>query len=173
MKQKNDMVEVVDSDTFVIDDLWLHRIKDRARAHPKQRYRTCIHKTDDADVHEMLIAHTDQTYVRPHKHRLHRESLQIVEGSATVVLFLEDGEIQDVWPVGDTGTGRPFFYSLGSEIFHMLIIESKDIVFKETTHGPFVPEDQIFADWAPSGTDTGAVGDYLHAVRSKINNFCS
>jgi cupin fold WbuC family metalloprotein len=168
--QKNDMVEVVERDTFLINKEWVERIKKKAQQHPKRRYRTCIHRDDGADVHEMLIAHTDQTYVRPHKHRWHRESLHVVEGAATIILFQDNGEIDTVWRIGEVNRGRGFFYSLAPEVFHMMIIESPDLVFKETTHGPFVAEDQIFADWAPSGGDVGRAWKYVDEVSQIIKN---
>ena len=39
------------------------------------------------------------------------------------------------------------------DLFHMLIIESEFLVFKETTKGPFIREDTIFPDWAPDGSE--------------------
>ena len=162
-------MEVVSSAAFTINQEWISRIKKLARLHPEHKYRTCFHSKDDDVVHEMLIAHTNDTYVRPHRHRLHRESLHIVEGKATVVLFTNEGGIDTIWKVGDISTGRPFFYSLDAQIFHTLVVETPDIIFKETTQGPFVGSDQQFPDWAPSGFDGNSGIEYLRGIRSAIS----
>lgn len=167
--EKNDMVEVVAEKRFCIDGTWVERIKRLARAHPKQRYRSCIHDDDDEMVQEMLIAHTNRTFVRPHMHKQHRETLHIVEGRATVIIFDPSGEAVDAWPVGDIESGRTFFYCLEPQVVHMLVIETHDLVFKETTQGPFQPSHQDFPTWCPEGFLVEEVGVFMSEIIRKKN----
>ena len=166
--KKNSEVEFCQTEIVFIDCQWVRRIQAEAARNDTHKYRTCIHLTDEENVHEMLVAHTSDTYVRPHKHRLNGESLQIVEGEATAILFSDSGEITDSTRVGDLNSGLPFYYSMRKAVIHMLLIHSESLVFKETIRGPFVRDDTVFPDWAPSPEDPRAVRQYLRELESHI-----
>ena len=97
----------------------------------------------------MLIIHTKDTYVRPHKHFNKSESLHIIEGSADVILLDEQGDVAEVIPVGEYLSGRQFYYRMETPRYHTFIIHSDFLVFHETTNGPFQRSDTVFAPWAP------------------------
>lgn len=151
--QLNDEVEINQRDIVVLDNTWIKRIKELAQENSSGKYRTCIHQSEKDDVHEMLIVHTSGTYVRPHKHKINGESLQFIEGNGIVIIFNNDGDIRQSFRVGDPLSDNTFYYSLGKELFHMLIIESEFLVFKETTKGPFIRENTVYPTWAPDGND--------------------
>ena len=99
--QLNSEVEINQKDVLVLDSVWLERIKKRALKNYSGKYRTCIHKSEKDNVHEMLIVHTSGAYVRPHKHRNNGESLQFIEGVGTAIIFNEDGSIKQAFKVAD------------------------------------------------------------------------
>ena len=50
---------------------------------------------------------------------------------------------------------------MSSAKYHMLIIQSDILVFKETVRGPFIRDDTVFPDWAPDGKDNNELAKYF------------
>ena len=161
LEKQNSEVEFNRKDLLIINSDWIDRIKVLAKKNDSNKYRTCIHFSDKDHVHEMLVAHTSKTYVRPHKHRIHGESLQIVEGEATSIVFNDDGTIKYAFEVGEPSSNKTFYYSMKKAVFHMLYIHSEYLIFKETTKGPFIRNDTVFPDWAPDGKDNNELAAYF------------
>ena len=161
-------VEFNQRDVLCIDAKWITRIKNLAIQNKSNKYRTCIHFSDEDNVHEMLIAHTSKTYVRPHKHRINGESLQVVEGEATAIIFNDKGEIIQAFRVGDPSSDYPFYYSMAKAVFHMLLIHTEFLIFKETTRGPFVRDDTLYPDWAPDGKEKKELAAYFDNLRKRL-----
>ena len=155
---------VVRVDAFDIDGL-----KKKAKLNKRKRIRLCAHKGHEDSIHEMLIVHDKMCYVRPHKHLNKTESFHIIEGLADIVLFGEDGQINNVIPMGDYATGRKFFYRLPQSCYHTLLIRSEVLVFHEITNGPFRPEDTVWALWAPEEKDEVAVLEYMEWISSNLD----
>ena len=166
--KQNSEVEFNQVDLLTIDSIWLDRIKHLAKENESNKFRTCIHFSDEDHVHEMLVAHTSKTYVRPHKHRINGESLQIVEGEATSIVFNDDGTIKQAFKVGDPSSNHIFYYSMKKAVFHMLFIHSDYLIFKETTKGPFIRNDTIFPDWAPDGEDKNELKIYFAKLKTML-----
>ena len=101
----------------------------------------------------MLIVLTKDDYIRPHKYLYKTESFHVIEGSAVVIFFDEEGGIQEVIHVGDTSSGKQFYFRNDDARFHTQIITSDFLVFHEVTNGPFNRDDTIFAPWAPEEND--------------------
>lgn len=169
-KALNSEVEVNQDDFFVMNSESIARIKNKAQRNASGKYRTCIHRSDEDLVHEMLIVHKSNTFVRPHKHLMNGESLQFLEGSATAIIFNQEGKIERFFEVGDASTGRIFFYHIPRNVFHTLLIESDFLVFKETTQGPFVRENTIFPDWAPNSKDFSAAETYMTNLKKLVSS---
>ena len=159
--KQNSEVEFNRVDLLTIDSALMDRIKLLAKKNESNKYRICIHFSDEDNVHEMLVAHTSKTYVRPHKHKINGESLQIVEGKATSIVFNDDGTIKQAFKVGEPSSHHTFYYSMKKAVFHMLYIHSEFLIFKETTKGPFIRNDTIFPDWAPDGKNNFELAKYF------------
>lgn len=140
----------------------LAQLKQQALLNPRRRIRFCAHRSPDDRLHEMFIVHTSDCYVRPHKHLGKAESMAILEGEVDVVLFDEDGTIRQVIKMGDSNSGKLFYYRLSEPIFHMLLIRTQFLVFHETTVGPFLREKTVFPDWAPEEQDVGCKAFVAH-----------
>lgn len=147
-------------------------LKDRARRNPRLRSRLCTHPDPAADVHEMLIVHHRDVYVRPHRHVGRAESFHLIEGEALVVLFAPDGAIERVIAVG-AGGERPFYYRMPAAVTHSFVIESEWLVFHETTSGPFDPSATTFAAWAPDGNEPASAAAYLADLRLRARAACA
>lgn len=141
------------------------RLCARALRNARRRMRLCTHPSNDSKVHEMLIVHTPETYVRPHKHLDKSESFHIIKGSADVIIFSDTGSIQQIISMGDYASGRIFYYRLSEPLFHSLVITSDVLIFHEATNGPFVRSETVFAPWAPDESDTLAVQKFIERLK--------
>jgi len=148
-------------------------LKERAMRNPRQRIRLCAHRTIEDSIHEMLIVHTRQTYVRPHKHVTKWESFHVIEGMADVVVFDEEGAIVEVSRIGDYQSGQQFYYRTQVSAFHTLLIQSDCLIFHETTNGPFRKAGTMFPAWAPEDHDTRAVERFLSLLGQRVESFRS
>lgn len=125
------------------------KLKEMAQANPRKRIRLCAHPDTDDALHEMLIVHSSGNYVPPHRHPGKSESFHIIEGTLTVIVFTDDGDVDKVIPMGPSGSDDAFFYRLSASCYHTVIPTSDVVVFHETTNGPFRREDMEFAPWSP------------------------
>lgn len=124
-------------------------LKDQARKTPRRRCRICCHPSPDAALHDMLIVHGMEAYVRPHKHEGKAESLHVVEGRATLVTFDDSGLITRAAALAPAADGGAFMYRMPDGMFHTLLIETEWFVFHEATVGPFDRSRTIEAEWSP------------------------
>ena len=150
----------------------IEELKQKARQNPRKRIRICVHKDLKDSIHEMLIVHEKSCYVHPHKHIGKTESFHIIEGTVDIILFDEDGQINEIIPMGDYASGRKFFYRLPPSRYHTLMIQSDVLVFHEITNGPFKLEDTVWASWAPLETDVDEVSRYMELIASYIEENC-
>ena len=142
--------------------------KQLSSGNPRKRVRLCTHASPEDRLHEMLIVHERNAYVRPHKHPGKTESTHIIEGLVDVVVFDDEGRIERVIRMGDYANGGIFFYRMASPVFHTLIIRSDFLVFHETTNGPFDREDTVFAPWAPEAGDMNSVSIFMADLDEKV-----
>jgi len=115
----------------------------------KKCYRFCSHRDKNEPVHEMVIAHKEGAYIRPHKHLRKPESLLIIIGKADYLLFSEKGKLVKRIEMGDYHSKRPFYQSTRKEIYHSMIVKTPWLVFLEITKGPFRRHQTVFARWSP------------------------
>ncbi|MEY9185690.1 cupin fold WbuC family metalloprotein [Bradyrhizobium sp. USDA 326] len=158
--------EVFYSDDAIVtaDDATIAELKRIAAGNPRLRSRLCTHPDPSTGLHEMLIVHHREAYVRPHKHFGKPESFHLIEGTAQVVIFEDDGRIRDVLEMAPYGQGALCYYRMPEKVFHSILITSEWLVFHETTAGPFDPSRTAFPDWAPDGSDAAAVQDYVTKI---------
>jgi cupin fold WbuC family metalloprotein len=175
IRKISEEVEFNAEERFFLDRTSIEKLKKNALQSKTKKYRTCIHFSESDKVHEMVIVHAHNTYVRPHKHLTRLESLQVIEGRAAVIIFNDEGEVSKIASLGDIQSGLPFFYCFRNPVFHALVVESEFLVFKETTSGPFSKADTIYPIWAPigpslneRGPDGEAVKLYMEQMRLRI-----
>lgn len=148
----------------LVDRTTIDFLKRAAAANRRRRSRLCVHRDIEDVVHEMLIVHVRDAYVRPHKHVGKSESLHVIEGSATMVTFTEQGDPSGYEPLGEAASGRRFFYRMPEGVYHTLLIESDWFVFHEATRGPFDKAQTLFAPWSPEESDAAAVRRFTRAL---------
>jgi len=109
VRKENDEVLYPEDDLVLVSAQDLDELKRRASLNPRRRIRLCAHRSPDDRLHEMVIVHMRECYVRPHKHLDKAESMLILEGEVDVVLFHEDGSLRQIIQMGAPGTGKIFY----------------------------------------------------------------
>jgi len=137
-------------------------LKQRAAASPKRRARICLHPSVESSLHEMIVAQMAGEYSRPHKHCEKSETHHLIEGEMKVVIFDEEGNVEQMFEVS-ASKGNTICYRLEKNQYHMLVPIS-DIVFHEILKGPFTPDSNTWADWAPDPDDAEACNQYLNKL---------
>jgi cupin fold WbuC family metalloprotein len=154
---------------IMLDKLKLNTLRDEADNSSRQQSRLCTHINEDDNVHEMIIVHKKDMYVRPHKHINKMESLHIIEGEVDLVLFDENGVVKEVITLGDYRSGHTFYFRFNHAVFHTVIIKSDIAIFHEVTKGPFVRSENIYAQWAPLATNIESVLKFQLALNQQID----
>ena len=167
--KENDEVLYSSKDFVAINKSDLQELKNLSLLNKRKRIRLCAHMKPSEKLHDMIIIHAKDCYVRPHKHASRAESITILEGEVDLVLFEEDGSISKVIRMGELRTNKTFFYRLSSSIYHMFIIRSEFLVFHEATEGPFNKEDTIFPKWSPP-EESNILVDFIDSIESNIHN---
>lgn len=175
MKTKKFNAEVLFPDERIVqlDHSDIQLLTQKAEENPRKRIRICAHQTTEDVLHEMIIVHTKETYVWPHKHLNKSESFHVIEGRADVVIFDEDGEIARVIQMGDYRSGLSFFYRIADPLYHTLLIYSDNLVFHEATNGPFNHADSAYAPWAPDMDDTAGQATFMKKLTERVERFLS
>ena len=140
-------------DIIVVDEDWIERVKNAARAEPLRRARLNLHHSENDNVQEMLIAFCADSLIPPHRHIGKSESLHAVEGRALIVFFDDEGAITRDLIIGAPGTGLPALYRLAAPHYHTVIPLDEIVIIHEVTTGPFRREQGGAPLWGPVGED--------------------
>ena len=110
-------------------------------------------------------------YIRPHKHLKKAESFHVIEGTANIVIFDEEGKILEAIEVSDYSSGKKFYYKIYEPYYHTVCVTSSFLVFHETTSGPFNKSDTAYAPWSPEEKDAVAVKSYTEKLVKSVDAF--
>jgi cupin fold WbuC family metalloprotein len=159
----------INSDIVSVSQSEVKQLIENSTHTARKRMRFCTHRNPSDDLHEMVIVHEKDTYVRPHKHLGRSESFHIIQGRCDIVLYEDDGTIREIVEMGDFNSGYNFYYRLNQNLFHTMIIYSEHLVFQETTLGPFEPESSLFAPWSPAANEIDKVEIFMKKILQDIS----
>ena len=148
-----------------LDDLCYY-----ASLNTSKKSRICSHQNTSDQLHEMFIFHQKNYYVRPHKHYNKAESILILKGNADLILFNDNGDVDDVIALDELSSGNTFYHRIDLPIFHSLVIKSENLIFYEATSGPLKMENTEFAKWSPQ-IKSKNVNNFMYNLDIKINEF--
>lgn len=126
-------------------------VTEEARRSPSRRARICAHQQPEARQHVMLIAVCSDSFLIPQRHIGRSETLQVLQGRGRLALFRHTGEIQDVVSLTAPGDGGAFFCNMPADIFHALVVDTPEMIYVETTVGPFDRATTVDAPWVKAG----------------------
>jgi cupin fold WbuC family metalloprotein len=170
-KKISEEVFVAENSIVQVGSSLFDMLKTQAANSPLHRARLCTHKEAQNRLHEMFIVLARRVYIRPHKHIHKTESFHVMEGTSVFFFFDDAGAIEQVIPVGDAASGRPFYIRNDDSRFHTHLITSDFLIFHEITNGPFNRADTIYAPWAPEETDPAAILPFVEKLRSVAAQF--
>jgi len=148
-----------------IDNKRIQDLKQKAFRNPSKKIRLCLHQTIEELLHEMIIVHCKDVYVRPHKHTKKSESFHVIEGSFFIIIFDENGRVIEKTLISREQEGYNFLCRFEKDLWHMLIPMSDFVVFHETTKGPYTGiGNSIFAPWAPKADDSIGVEKFIKKI---------
>ena len=165
VRKESDEVLYPEEEHIFFNKSTIRWIKNLCSKNLSGKIRLCTHRSKNDNLHEMLIVHNKDYYVRPHKHIDRIESMFVLEGEVDYIIFDDIGNIKKILKMGDQYSGKIFYNKLDKPYYHMLIIRSDFLVFHEITTGPFAKNKTIFPDWAPK--------EYKSDFKEKINNLVS
>lgn len=154
---------IIKVDTKVIEEL-----KSKARANASGKYRLCMQHSSQDNLHEMFVVRSKGDYGRPDKHFYTTESHTIVDGAMLVILFEEDGCIKEVFELSKESF---YTYRIDTNIYHMQIPITEQVVYYEVKLGPFTEKSNVFPDWAPDPHDLEHVAAYMEDLKNRIKSF--
>lgn len=151
-----------------IDDNTINELKTRAAKNVSGKYRFCLQHSPQDLLHEMFIVRRKGDYGRPDKHLHTTESHTIIDGAMLVVLFEDDGQIREVFKLS-----RACFhtYRIDTNIYHMQIPLTEQVVYYEIKSGPFTGDTNIFPKWAPEAKDKKKVAAFMKELEEEIGKF--
>lgn len=139
-------------------------LKDAARVSVRQRCRICLHVNEQAELHQTVLVYTRDTFNRPNRHPM-AESFHILEGTAEILLFDDDGTVRSRVTMGDQASGLPFLCQFPLMVYHTIIVRSKWLVIYESCRGPFVRgKSTLYAPWAPEETDSEGIVRFYNRI---------
>ena len=173
MRIRKESDEVLYADDLIINltSKDFEGLKQRAIINPRHRVRLCSHTGLTDKLHEMMIVLKKNVCIPPHNHPGKCESLHVIEGLADVVVFNENGEITQVLPLGQYGSGRIFYCRMNSSVYHTLLIRSEFFIFHETTTGPFQKGSTQSAPWSTDLSDPDSCKTYIEQLDDSVANF--
>jgi len=110
----------------------------------RRRARLCTHLSPKEKIHEMFIVHPRNAKIPVHSHTNKNESLLVLKGRAKLYIYSPTGKLKKRIYMGAINSGLPFYQKIPAGVFHSLEICSKNLVFLETTSGPFRKKDLNF-----------------------------
>ena len=148
-EKKNNEVGYIRDNITKIKKKDLNQLLINSKLNKNNKSRFCFHKSKSSQIHEMVIYHKKNYFVRPHKHIKKTESLHVIKGEADIIFFKNNGDILDIIKMGDYLSNKIYYYKMNIQIYHTLIIKSAYLIFHEVTTGPFKKNQTVFAPWAP------------------------
>lgn len=145
-------------------------LRQAVRQTARRRVRINAHPGHDDALHEMIIAIESTSYIRPHRHPGKSEAFHIIEGAVDIVVFRDDGAIEQIVSLGEKGGPHPFYYRMSEPRFHTLVIRSDLLIVHEITNGPFSPEGTVYAAFAP-GEGEPAAAEFQAELLERVAAF--
>lgn len=171
LQEFNREVLYTNRDLVKVSGADIDALKKKSLENEHQSIRLHCHKYNSDTSQEILIIHAQDAYIRPHKHLNKSESFYIVEGKADVVLFGEEGNIEQIIPMGEYLSGCKVYCRMSRPDYHTLIVHSDFLVFHKITKGPFQKADTVFAPWAPPETDVEACAEYTQRLKGMVKDY--
>lgn len=146
-----DSVEFNQEAICIVDSLRIDELISNALKSGSKKYRLCLHSDDQCMLHESIIVTTKEDHGHfIHKHMDTSEFNIIIRGKLLVILFDEDGNIDQAFVLEE---GKKLLFRIEPNQYHLAVPMTDIVVFLETKQGPFMRNKNILPQWAKSNTN--------------------
>lgn len=147
-----------------IDRALIEELKQISQDRGNTNVRICLHDSPDSKHHDMVALERNNRYYRPHKHVRKGDTFHILEGRLGLFNFDAAGNVLEAVVI------RPGeIYRTAVDAYHAILPLTEIVIHHESKPGPFEgANDSIFPDWAPDGSDAGAVDDYVRQLAAHL-----
>ena len=97
--------------------------------------RICLHRDSDSDLHNMLIVHPKDKYIRPHKNPNKSKAYQIIEGAMRMIGINDSKKKLFDRELSERGDRM---VRIEKNVYLLLLPLTQLVVFQEIALGPFV-----------------------------------
>ena len=140
-------VITLDEGVVTINQSMLDNLKIAALNDIDKRARYCVHKSDSDIVHEMIIAFTKESTIKPHRHSDKCESYYIIEGELDILIFNDKGVVKSKLLLSTDLSKGAYFCRMPMNMWHTVVPKSKFVIIYEVTNGPFIKDSTEYAQW--------------------------
>lgn len=151
-----------------INNAIIEEMKQKAKENSNGKFRLCLQHSAEDKLHEMFIVRQKGNYGRPDKHLYTTESHTIIDGAMLVILFEDDGTIREIFELSKKCYHT---YRIDTDIYHMQIPLTEQVVYYEVKSGPFDEKSNIFPEWAPDSSEQEAVEQYMRTLETDIEKY--
>lgn len=151
-----------------IDYKDIEEMKRNAKRNGSGKFRLCLQHSAQDMLHEMFIVRTKGDYFQPDKHLYTTESHTIVDGAMLIILFEENGSIREVFELSEKCYRT---YRIDTNIYHMQIPITDQVVYYEVKSGPFDSKSNIYPDWAPNSDDQDGICKFKEKIERDIKEY--
>ena len=140
----------------LIDEALFEQVVSRAQRSERGRVNHNFHTGPSDNPHRFLNALTRGSYCAPHRHAAppKAESFLVLSGEVLVIIFGDQGEIQEQHVLGRAGL---WGIDIVPAAWHTIAAVTPTAVCYEVKPGPWDPAtDKEFAPWAPREGDPHA-----------------
>jgi len=131
----------------IIDKNLMNALTTKAENSDRLRTHYNLHDNLEEPIHRLCIAAAPDTYMRPHRHQNKWELLIILRGKATVIIFDDNGKVQNKIQLSHENNS---VLEISKGIWHVFYSESSETILMEVKAGPYVPiTSEDTASWAP------------------------
>jgi len=150
-------------DAIAVDRHMIDKLIASAQQEPKRRARFNLHRTDGNAIQEMIIAFCGDSLNMPHRHHGKSESMHVLRGRVSVVIFDDGGKIMRRITLGPPWGAEPCVLRMEAPLWHTVIPIDDVVVVHETTNGPFVQGGNMeVPTWAPK---PDKLGDFIRKLK--------
>ena len=165
-QQRSEAVYSVEDSIFSISKTEVDFLRDVAERSSLRKARVLLHGSPETELHEMLIVHSFGQYIQPHINDHSAKSFLVLDGAMVVVMYRDEGTINDHVHLGEFGSNAPFLLRLEEPVFHTIVPISNTVIFLETIKGPHM--ETRYATFAPPPKDIFQVEKYMTRLMEEL-----
>ena len=133
------------------------------------KYRFCMHDSPNNALQEMFIVRSKGDYCRPDRHSQISESHMLMCGEEAVILFDDEGQIQDI--IFLSKEKDVLAYRINAPVYHMTVTLSDWAIDYEVKPGPFTQDMNEFPDWAPKNDEHEKIEEFMGYITREIEKW--